>query len=45
MMDGEEVESKKVKTQAESGTQEGQSAKKKKKKDKKGKKREIPGFL
>merc|ERR1712173_525485 len=45
MMDGEEVEPKKVKTQAESGTQEGQSAKKKKKKDKKGKKREIPGFL
>ena len=45
MMDGEEVEPKKVKTQAESGAQEGQSAKKKKKKDKKGKKREIPGFL
>merc|ERR1712013_886566 len=36
MMDGEEVEPKKVKTQAESGAQEGQSAKKKKKKDKKG---------
>merc|ERR1712013_492960 len=45
MMDGEEVEPKKVKTQAEVGTQEGQSAKKKKKKNKKGKKREIPGFL
>ena len=45
MMDGEEVEPKKVKTEAESGAQEGQSAKKKKKKDKKGKKREIPGFL